>query len=44
MRPLTDQPVEACPPSTTYRLREFVRELRCPVHRDDGHGRPDGKH
>ena len=31
MRYLTDQPVQACPPSAGYRLRKFVRRNRGPV-------------
>ena len=30
-RYLTDEPVQACPPSTAYRLRKFVRRNRGPV-------------
>jgi serine/threonine protein kinase len=31
LRYLTDEPVEACPPSTGYRLRKFTRKHRKPV-------------
>jgi serine/threonine protein kinase/tetratricopeptide (TPR) repeat protein len=31
MRYLTDQPVQACPPSAGYRLRKFVRRNKGPV-------------
>ena len=31
MRYLTDEPVEACPPSAGYRLRKFVRRNKGPV-------------
>jgi serine/threonine protein kinase len=31
LRYLNDEPVEACPPSTTYRLRKFARKYRKPV-------------
>jgi tetratricopeptide (TPR) repeat protein len=30
-RYLHDEPVEACPPSTSYRLRKFTRKYRMPV-------------
>src|SRR5258707_7068980 len=28
---LADEPVQACPPSTTYRLKKFLRRYRRPV-------------
>ena len=43
MRYLTDQPVEACPPSARYRFAKFLKRNRFDRHPDGRPDAPDGR-